>query len=76
MHIVKHIEVKQLSDGAVAVLSRCCDDSKTDSWLTIKSVDAKDRVVAALDRQASRVSKQHEMMQNSLAMVQAVIDGK
>lgn len=34
-HEAKQIYVKHESDGAIAVLMRCCGDPSTDSWHTI-----------------------------------------
>ena len=39
-HTAKTIEFKQLSDGALAVRVRCCDDETTDSWHTVYDIGA------------------------------------
>jgi hypothetical protein len=36
MHEAKPVHVKHESDGAIAVLMRCCADATTDQWHTLQ----------------------------------------
>lgn len=75
MHTPSIVEVKDLNDENIAYLVRCCDDPKTDSWITV-SVHVSDqdhdaslqihqsRVADTHNKKVARLKKAHEILNN------------
>lgn len=55
-HMAKVVEVKHVSDGAVAILARCCDDEMTDSWHTLYDLE---NLEMHLQEHPKRVAERH-----------------
>jgi len=66
-HIAKMIISKLESDGAVAVLMRCCDDPATDAWHTlyVKPETSNQDVLAFLKAVQGRTEQQHAAILNA-----------
>lgn len=61
-HVVKIHDFKTLSDGATAVLGRCCDDPQHSSWHTMYPSVVLDNTqfTASIDEFKQRLMDQHE----------------
>ena len=53
-HITKIVETQQVSDGAISVRIRCCDNPKSDSTLTVYIAGLSDEMVK------SKIDKHHD----------------
>lgn len=77
-HTTTVIETKVLSDAAIAVLCRCCDDQTTDSWHTIYVTPS--TTEAELDQEitahVSRVHARHEARGKAEAFLRSKMAGK
>lgn len=75
MHKAKHIEIKQLSDGAIAVKTRCCDDPSTDSWITVyvKPESTEEELQLSLDTHAAKIENQHEAMSLHMKTISRIL---
>lgn len=74
-HTVELIEHRQLNDGQVAILARCCNDKSTDSFLTMAAevvVDPNKRQ-EAINFHANRVATLHDSMLTALAALPSLM---
>ncbi len=74
-HEVELIEHRQLNDGQVAILARCCGDQSTHSWLTMAAEVAADPVQReeSINFHCERVATLHHTMQQALERVAALV---
>jgi hypothetical protein len=74
-HSSQIIDVKELADGALSIMVRCCNDPKTDSTLTIYNLHQID--TAEIQRQAnghkSNVEQKHLAKQRAQAAIAALL---
>ena len=72
-HTAKIIEVKSLSDGALSIKARCCDDPTTESCRTVYGLES--HTEATLDAEASahcaEVQRKHVIRETAVAYLKA-----
>ena len=75
MHTVEITNHKQLSNGQLAVLGRCCGDDSTQSWHTMASAVVTDptKLQDSLNWFHNRVATEHEAMIQSKVIVANLI---
>lgn len=73
-HKAEVVAQKQLSDGALAICVRCCDDPLTDSWHTVYDLENVDD--AAMDNEiamhVNNVEKKHAGMERVKQHIQKI----
>lgn len=69
MHTTKVVKTQQISDEAIAVTIRCCDNAQTDSTVTIYG--AANKTAAQIE---DTVSKHHDAVAAKCAGMQAAKD--
>jgi len=70
-HTTKIVEKKIVSNGAIAVRVRCCDDSSTDSVTTIyiKPSMTEKEIVDLVQNHHAYVSRQHETLLRAAELI-------
>ncbi len=74
-HTTKIVSTRQVSDEAVAITIRCCDNSKTDSTLIIYGVGrlTPEKLTSDIDRHHDRVAAKCQGMSSGKSLLDAVI---
>jgi hypothetical protein len=77
-HDVEIIDFKQLSDGQVAVLTRCCGDDSSRSWHTMASSVVLDDAAraASIGEHVRHVATLHETTTQALAKLPKIVGSK
>lgn len=65
-HRAEIIEVRQVSDSAIAILARCCGDEMTDSWHTLYDLENLEQHLA---EHPQRVAERHARIDAHLQKV-------
>lgn len=72
LHKAKQIHLKDLGDGAISVLMRCCGDSSTDQWHTlyVKAETTEQEIQDFLAYAQSCCEKQHGARERARAIIE------
>jgi hypothetical protein len=71
-HKAEIIEIQDLSDGALAVRARCCDDPLTDSVHTVYNLHAKEdlEIEREMADHAMNVEQKHQALIRKKAVIE------
>lgn len=73
-HTLEVTETKQLSDGAIAVCIRCCDNLMSDSWHTIYTAGKTQAdVQSEVDARMADVAALHDAMQTANSVADSLV---
>lgn len=74
-HVAKLVEVKPLSDGALSVRARCCDDPTTDSCRTIYGLEqhTTETLDSDIEGHLAAVKRNHEIREKAFAYLSSKV---
>lgn len=75
MHKAKLVEVKALSDGALSIRARCCEDPSTDSCRTIYGLEqhTEETLTAESAAHCADVERKHAATETALAYLKSQV---